>query len=172
MADLPLPEAQQAEPCYEELNTNWEAAVQEAKKAGKEPKLMKVGGAAGWRRRAAAPSARKRYNLCCCLRQLLRRKTHQHPAWLHESGVCCSAFVLAVGNVPCAQPLQHAPSSAAAAPPGPHLPQVLWKTYGKDIVLAGIFKLMWSVFVILGGESLPPCWLAWAGPDCTLVAFT
>ena len=95
MADLPLPEAQQAEPCYEELNTNWEAAVQEAKKAGKEPKLMKVGGAAGQRsrvgrvpagqrQRAAAPSARKRYNLCCCLRQLLRRKKHQHPALRHE----------------------------------------------------------------------------------------
>lgn len=42
VSDLPLPADQQAEACYEELNANWEAAVQEAKKAGKEPKLMKV----------------------------------------------------------------------------------------------------------------------------------
>lgn len=30
--------------------------------------------------------------------------------------------------------------------------QVLWKTYGRELLLAGVFKLMWSVFVILGGE--------------------
>lgn len=30
--------------------------------------------------------------------------------------------------------------------------QVLWKTYGRDLMIAGLFKLMWSVFVILGGE--------------------
>lgn len=31
-------------------------------------------------------------------------------------------------------------------------PQVLWKTYGRDLMIAGVFKLLWSVFVILGGE--------------------
>lgn len=31
--------------------------------------------------------------------------------------------------------------------------QVLWKTYGKDLMLAGFFKLMWTVFVIMGGEG-------------------
>jgi hypothetical protein len=28
--------------------------------------------------------------------------------------------------------------------------QVLFKTYGKDLMIAGIFKLLWSCFVILG----------------------
>ena len=32
---------------------------------------------------------------------------------------------------------------------------MLWRTYGKDILIAGIFKLLWSVFVILGGGSGP-----------------
>ncbi|GAB4815837.1 hypothetical protein N2152v2_002883 [Parachlorella kessleri] len=32
----------------------------------------------------------------------------------------------------------------------PKLMKVLWKTYGWDILKAGFFKLMWSVFVILG----------------------
>lgn len=41
--DLPLPERQQAEPAYEELNTKWEAAVAAANKEGdKPPKLLKV----------------------------------------------------------------------------------------------------------------------------------
>jgi hypothetical protein len=43
VADLPLPEAQHAEACFDELNTAWETAAQEAKKAGQKPKLMKVG---------------------------------------------------------------------------------------------------------------------------------
>jgi hypothetical protein len=30
---------------------------------------------------------------------------------------------------------------------------VLIKTYGRDILKAGIFKLLWSVFVIMGGEQ-------------------
>nr|AXF41555.1 HLA3 protein [Chlorella sp. ArM0029B] len=66
--DLPLPDAQQAEPAYNELRTNWENAVAASGKDGKQPKLLKV----------------------------------------------------------------------------------LLKTYGRDLLLAGIFKLMWSVFVILG----------------------
>lgn len=43
MEDLPLPERQQAEPAYEELNTKWEAAVAVSNKEGaKPPKLLKV----------------------------------------------------------------------------------------------------------------------------------
>lgn len=38
--------------------------------------------------------------------------------------------------------------------------QVLWKTYGKDLMLAGFFKLMWTVFVIMGGEG----WMAQQQP--------
>lgn len=56
VSDLPLPADQQAEACYEELNTNWEVAVQEAKKGGKEPKLMRV-------RRRTPPPTPKCYNL-------------------------------------------------------------------------------------------------------------
>ncbi|KAL4427322.1 hypothetical protein ABPG77_003231 [Micractinium sp. CCAP 211/92] len=67
--DLPLPERQQAEPAYEELNTKWEAAVASANKEGANP---------------------------------------------------------------------------------PKLLKVLWKTYGRDLMIAGVFKLLWSVFVILG----------------------
>jgi ABC-type multidrug transport system fused ATPase/permease subunit len=66
--ELPLPKAQQAEPCYQELTANWEKAVLESSKSGKQPSLRKV----------------------------------------------------------------------------------LWRTYGKDLMLAGFFKFMWSVFVILG----------------------
>lgn len=32
--------------------------------------------------------------------------------------------------------------------------QVLSKTYGKELLMAGVFKLLWSVFVIMGGESV------------------
>jgi ABC-type multidrug transport system fused ATPase/permease subunit len=90
VSDLPLPADQQAEACYEELNANWEAAVQEAKKAGKEPKLMKV----------------------------------------------------------------------------------LRKTYGRDLLLAGIFKLMWSVFVIMGAyyftRSILMCIRTLEGKDTSI----
>jgi hypothetical protein len=30
---------------------------------------------------------------------------------------------------------------------------VLIKTYGRDVFKAGVFKLLWSVFVIMGGEA-------------------
>lgn len=30
---------------------------------------------------------------------------------------------------------------------------MLIKTYGRDILKAGIFKLLWSVFVIMGGDQ-------------------
>lgn len=42
----------------------------------------------------------------------------------------------------------------------PILVQVLWKTYGKDIMKAGAFKLLWSVLVIMGGG----CWRTAGGP--------
>ena len=29
------------------------------------------------------------------------------------------------------------------------------KTYGRDLIKAGIFKLLWTVFVIMGGGRLP-----------------
>ena len=32
--------------------------------------------------------------------------------------------------------------------------QVLWRAYGREVVKAGVFKLMWSILVILGGM---PC---------------
>lgn len=90
VTDLPLPADQHAEPCYEELNTNWEMAVQEASKQSKEPRLMKV----------------------------------------------------------------------------------LWKTYGRDILLAGIFKLMWSVFVIMGAyyftRSILMCIRTLEGKDASI----
>lgn len=31
---------------------------------------------------------------------------------------------------------------------------MLRKTYGRDLMIAGIFKLCWTVFVIMGGEWL------------------
>jgi hypothetical protein len=27
--------------------------------------------------------------------------------------------------------------------------QVLWKTFGREILMSGLFKLLWSVFVIM-----------------------
>lgn len=63
------------------------------------------------------------------------------------------------------QPAAHSllpPCAPCLSPPGTALPsaaaalanlQVLWKTYGKELMLAGFFKLMWTVFVIMGGEG-------------------
>jgi hypothetical protein len=36
--------------------------------------------------------------------------------------------------------------------PLPPVPQVLIKTYGPDLFRAGIFKLLWTCFLIMGGE--------------------
>lgn len=35
---------------------------------------------------------------------------------------------------------------AAAASGRPSLRRVLWKTFGRDLMLAGMFKLVWSVW--------------------------
>ena len=32
----------------------------------------------------------------------------------------------------------------------------MMKTYGRDLIKAGIFKLMWTVFVIMGGATNLP----------------
>lgn len=55
--DLPLPSNQQAEPAYEELSRNWETAVLEGAKSGKQPSLLKVREQGGERARADARRA-------------------------------------------------------------------------------------------------------------------
>lgn len=59
---LPLPEAQQAEPAFEEFDAKWEEAVAESKATGKPPSLMRVSAPPGqqaWRagcRRSTSPT--------------------------------------------------------------------------------------------------------------------
>lgn len=55
MEDLPLPEAQQAETAYAELNNNWEEAMLAGQKSGKPPTLMKVGWGSGGGSRRGQP---------------------------------------------------------------------------------------------------------------------
>lgn len=126
--DLPLPDRQQAEPAYEELNQKWEEAVQVAGKGGKQPRLLKVRGwEGGGRGGAAAPTPKP----------LLHSRAGRRAASVHH----CSLLPI------CALSLSPAHSTPAGLPP-----QVLWKTYGRDLMIAGVFKLLWSVFVIMGGE--------------------
>lgn len=37
--------------------------------------------------------------------------------------------------------------------------KVLIKTYGRDMVHSGVYKLMWSVFLVMGGEGWE--WWMW-----------
>lgn len=48
----------------------------------------------------------------------------------------------------------HTACCCALSPAPSSLAQVLFKCYGKDLMIAGFFKLLWSVFVILGGECM------------------
>jgi hypothetical protein len=34
--------------------------------------------------------------------------------------------------------------------------QVLWATFGRDIIKAGVFKFLWSVFVIMVSVAIEP----------------
>ncbi len=52
----------------------------------------------------------------------------------------------------------HAQGPPTLPPPTAHRRlQVLWRTYGKDLLIAGIWKLLWSLFVIMGGAPAAAC---------------
>lgn len=43
-------------------------------------------------------------------------------------------------------------SAKQSAPPQPSLGRALWRSFGGQFALAGVFKLLWSTFVLLGAS--------------------
>ena len=152
VSDLPLPSNQQAEPAFEEFDKNWNEAV-----AAGNPKLMKV----NVQRLADGLPALRWWTFgtaCALLQPSKKLDLVVAPVadsfaivslMFHCDFIRCGRMFL--GN---AAPLAICLYCSTVCPlsqPCMFSSQVLTKTYGRDVFRAGVFKLLWSVFVIMGG---------------------
>lgn len=158
LESLPLPEEQTSDVAYAAFQKNWQAAQKDGK-----PNLRQVRGLpcclrkpsrAGW---LLLPTP-----CCCCPAAPLSGVLYPEPCLFHpciaigriHTCCCCTCTpppLLPHPHVP-TPPLLSLPCSSLSPSPSPLASpkQVLWQTFGHDLMLAGLFKLLWSVCVIMG----------------------